>query len=280
MMRRLIGPKASITFLLSITLFFYTVSIGCAYPIIAEVDEDEEMCLELTIPDDDDAHLVFLAIPEDDDKLNDAKLEEVEEWLVEKIAEMTRVNSESFMKRFSLSADVEKQKRKVKNSSKSHVRVTTMGGKTTTFSNRLEFFDLNIVENIAGHTEDAERHWKPENGAFSICFENKNKDDATRIIYDHVVLSEIETKLKKHHTLKKEHLTPLEYVLDDSLASAKSILDEMYYMEKREIRMKQTADHTNSRIKYFSYFSVSILLGVTWIQVTYLKSYFKKKKVL
>merc|ERR1712161_18926 len=198
-------------------LFFYTVSIGCAYPIIAEVDEDEEMCLELTIPDDDDAHLVFLAIPEDDDKLNDAKLEEVEEWLGEK---------------------------------------------------------------IAGHTEDAERHWKPENGAFSICFENKNKDDATRIIYDHVVLSEIETKLKKHHTLKKEHLTPLEYVLDDSLASAKSILDEMYYMEKREIRMKQTADHTNSRIKYFSYFSVSILLGVTWIQVTYLKSYFKKKKVL
>ena len=43
MMRRLIGPKASITFLLSITLFFYTVSIGCAYPIIAEVEEDEEM---------------------------------------------------------------------------------------------------------------------------------------------------------------------------------------------------------------------------------------------
>merc|ERR1719491_2263379 len=194
---------------------------------------------------------------------------------------MTRVNGDSFMKRFSMSTDVEIQKKKVKNDSKSYAHVTTMGGKKVIFDHRLEFFDLHIVENISEkNNKNGKRHWSPDNGAFKICLENKSNKETTRIIYDHVVLSEIETKLKKHHTLKKEHLTPLEYVLDDSLASAKSILDEMYYMEKREIRMKQTADHTNTRIKYFSYFSVSMLLGVTWIQVTYLKSYFKKKKVL
>jgi hypothetical protein len=80
--------------------------------------------------------------------------------------------------------------------------------------------------------------------------------------------------------VKKEHLTPLERAFDQSSALAKSIIDEMHYMEKREIRMKRTADGTNSRIRWFSYLSIVILVGVTWVQMKYLKGYFRKKKIL
>ena len=80
--------------------------------------------------------------------------------------------------------------------------------------------------------------------------------------------------------MKKEHLSPLEEAFEEGVALSHSVLDEMHYMEKREARMKQTTDGTNSRIRYFSYLSVLILLGVTWVQIQYLKNYFKKKKVL
>ena len=36
----------------------------------------------------------------------------------------------------------------------------------------------------------------------------------------------------------------------------------------------------NARVRYFSYVSVAVLLVVTYIQVTYLKRYFRKKKLL
>ena len=79
---------------------------------------------------------------------------------------------------------------------------------------------------------------------------------------------------------KKQHLTPLEEALDKSINAANTVIREMKYMEKREARMRVTADSINSRVQYFSYLSVAVLLGVTYVQVTYLKRYFHKKKLM
>lgn len=100
------------------------------------------------------------------------------------------------------------------------------------------------------------------------------------VLFDAIKVSEYETKLAKRHILKKDHLNPIEISFDEGISLAHSVIDEMHYMEKREIRMKKTTDGTNRRIRYFSYLSILILLGVTWVQIQYLKSYFKKKKVL
>jgi hypothetical protein len=51
-------------------------------------------------------------------------------------------------------------------------------------------------------------------------------------------------------------------------------------MEKREARMRVTADSINSRVRWFGYLSVAVLLVVTYLQVTYLKQYFHKKKLM
>jgi heme exporter protein D len=76
------------------------------------------------------------------------------------------------------------------------------------------------------------------------------------------------------------HLTPLVAQLSQSITAANVVLREMESMQRREGRMRDTADSINARVRYFSYISVTVLLVVTYIQVTYLKRYFHKKKLL
>ena len=76
------------------------------------------------------------------------------------------------------------------------------------------------------------------------------------------------------------HLEPLAQQLADSVRSAQTVINEMRYMERRESRMRHTADSINKRVRNFSYISILVLLVVTYLQVTYLKRYFRKKKLL
>lgn len=143
----------------------------------------------------------------------------------------------------------------------------------------LEYFKVAKFENVAESLMGMSKGWENNRGQFELCFNVRGKNDV-KILFDTVQVSEYLEKLNKRHVLKKEHLTPLEEAFDEGIALAKSVLDEMHYMEKREIRMKQTTDGTNARIRYFSYLSIVILLAVTYVQISYLKNYFKKKKVL
>lgn len=118
-------------------------------------------------------------------------------------------------------------------------------------------------------------------GGYSICFEADDAEQTAHFIFDVVLVSdEIDDDATDGSVLKKEHLTPLEINLARSISSATKVLNEMRYMESRETRMRHTSDSINTRVRYFSYASILILFGVTGIQVTYLKKYFKKKKIL
>jgi len=122
---------------------------------------------------------------------------------------------------------------------------------------------------------------------YGICLFNNDEHKMVEVIFDVVLISEEyeddddfvggEGQEGFH---KDRHLTPLETTLDHSISAANSVLREMRYMEKREARMRKTAESINYRVKWFSYLSVGVLLSVTYVQVTYLKSYFRKKKLL
>ncbi len=142
----------------------------------------------------------------------------------------------------------------------------------------LTYFKLHKMTNIA-EMLSRNKGWDKSRGQFSICITVRGYRDV-RVLFDAVNISEYEEKMNKRHLVKKAHLTPLEEAFDEGISLAHSVIDEMHYMEKREIRMKQTTDGTNTRIRYFSYLSILVLLGVTWVQINYLKNYFKKKKVL
>ena len=140
---------------------------------------------------------------------------------------------------------------------------------------------LNVVK--AAQRGKKEGQAGPPPSEYTCCFENKNSDheQGIKVLFDLVLLSDegsedaLETSI-----IKKEHLTPLEMNFQEGIKAANTILNEMKYMERREARMRHTAESTNAKIRFFSYVSVIVLLGVSFLQRTYLKSYFRKKKLM
>ena len=61
---------------------------------------------------------------------------------------------------------------------------------------------------------------------------------------------------------------------------SESIVNDFAYMRAREEEMRDTNESTNSRVFYFSIFSMICLLGLAVAQVLYLKKYFKSKKLI
>lgn len=117
---------------------------------------------------------------------------------------------------------------------------------------------------------------------YSMCFVNQNEEPVLMMV-DSVMTSEEPDSADSEDeapVFESAHLTPLAEQLQESIQAAQSVVKEMGYMERREQRMRKTADSINSRVRYFSYISVAVLLVVTYVQVTYLKRYFHKKKLL
>mmetsp|Transcript_2490 Transcript_2490/g.4654 ORF Transcript_2490/g.4654 Transcript_2490/m.4654 type:complete len:265 (+) Transcript_2490:81-875(+) len=262
------GLTVSARYTSLLVLLHYIVKCS-GYPIIFEAVHNDRACMDLNIPDGDDAHLLFLPLPESIET-------EVEDWFFTELSEMSRPSSVQFLKDLAkMPQHLSDMMRQHKNRARISVMIEEEETKVVTKNQALEFFRPTIIKNIA----KGSKGWDVTRGNYRICVNARGSTDI-RTIFDMIKISEYQDQMEKRHVVKKDHLTPLERAFDESAALAKSIMDEMHYMEKREIRMKRTADGTNARIRWFSYLSILILLGVTWVQMKYLKGYFRKKKIL
>jgi emp24/gp25L/p24 family/GOLD len=176
----------------------------------------------------------------------------------------------------------------------------------TSYGQNTKYFEPLVINNLRRtmadrHRDDRQRQ-QPNNASFmsvKLCIINQDEEEHVHVIFvklqdgedigDHDAApmageeeqEEAETPEQARARFEKEkHLYPLETSLQRSINAANSVLRDMKFMELREKRLRQTSDNINNRIRYFAYLSVCILLAVTYLQVTYLKSYFHKKKVL
>ena len=224
--------------------------------------------------------MVFIALPDD---VDDA----VEEWFNTRMHDMTRKGSTNFMKSLpEVSKSIHDKIADNEYNGRSNVYLKLTVPKRPVLRHQMfMWYAPVVVMNVVkaaqrGNGPKSQNHPQPP-GGYSVCFENKNTDQGVKVIFDVVLMSDEgqDEELQKK-IIKKEHLTPLEQNFQEGIKAANTILNEMKYMEKREARMRHTAESTNSKIRLFSYVSVIVLLGVTWMQRTYLKSYFKKKKLM
>lgn len=246
-----------------------------AFPKITDVHEATSKCFNFNVPDDDDAHMVFIALPESVE-------EEVEEWFSAQMDEMTRKGSTNFMKTLpQVSKEIHAKIKDEEYNNKSNVYLKLTVPKRPALRHQMfMWYAPVVIMNVVKASQRGQKKNAPPAGAYSVCFENKNSSNV-RILFDVVMMSdEGQDEELQNKIIKKEHLTPLETNFQDGIKSANTILNEMKYMERREARMRHTAESTNAKIRLFSYISVIVLLGVTWLQRTYLKSYFKKKKLM
>ncbi|EDS32091.1 integral membrane protein, Tmp21-I [Culex quinquefasciatus] len=75
-------------------------------------------------------------------------------------------------------------------------------------------------------------------------------------------------------------LKPLEVDLKRLEDLSDAIVQDFALMRKREEEMRDTNESTNSRVLFFSIFSMCCLLGLATWQVLYLRRYFIAKKLI
>ncbi|OQR90034.1 hypothetical protein THRCLA_09458 [Thraustotheca clavata] len=100
-------------------------------------------------------------------------------------------------------------------------------------------------------------------GTYSTCFFNSN-DVAMRVSLD--FKHGVEAK-DYSDIAKREHLMPVEKELRKMEDTVDEIHREMLYMREREAAMRNTNESTNSRVLWFSSFSIFVLLAMGLWQV-------------
>merc|ERR550532_1902516 len=96
----------------------------------------------------------------------------------------------------------------------------------------------------------------------------------------HLVLKHGVEARNYEDTAKAEKLKPLEIELRRLEDLSESIVNDFSYMKEREEHMRDTNESTNSRVLYFSMFSMMCLFALATWQVIYLRKYFKSKKLI
>uniref|UniRef100_A0A1A8F6H3 Transmembrane emp24-like trafficking protein 10 n=1 Tax=Nothobranchius korthausae TaxID=1143690 RepID=A0A1A8F6H3_9TELE len=117
---------------------------------------------------------------------------------------------------------------------------------------------------------------------FEVCFESKSPMGTGRVP-DQLVNLDMKhgVEAKNYEEIAKvEKLKPLEVELRRLEDLSESIVNDFAYMKKREEEMRDTNESTNTRVLYFSIFSMCCLIGLATWQVFYLRRFFKAKKLI
>jgi len=117
---------------------------------------------------------------------------------------------------------------------------------------------------------------------FSVCFNARagaqaKKGEAVEV--ELTIKRGVEAK-NYDELAKAEQLKPLELELRRLEDLTESIVNDFALMKKREEEMRDTNESTNSRVLYFSIFSMACLIFLATWQVLYLKKYFKKQRLI
>nr|POE54357.1 endoplasmic reticulum vesicle protein 25 [Quercus suber] len=77
-----------------------------------------------------------------------------------------------------------------------------------------------------------------------------------------------------------EKLRPVEAELKRLYESAREVVEEMDYLRTREIKLRDTNESTNERVKWFSIGTMGMLVALGVWQVVYLRAYFRSKHLI
>lgn len=257
--------------------------------------ENENRCIRFNIPETDDAHVIILALP-NSGQITD---ESVESWYVQQVYKMSQLRQKDNRRAVpshlpdKAPTNVTQAMSKflqthVSKGNMAPIKITlgvqSLEEKRYTTTYRAKYFEPVVINHVRHH--HAAKISENFEGVH-LCFKNEHEEETMHIVFDKILNSdEIDESVLEDGASqaarfdKEKHLNPLETSLDHSISAAQAVLREMRYMEVRENRMRKTADNINARVRWFSYLSVAVLLTVTYIQVTYLKRYFHKKKIL
>ncbi|XP_068157798.1 transmembrane emp24 domain-containing protein bai [Drosophila tropicalis] len=117
--------------------------------------------------------------------------------------------------------------------------------------------------------------------SYEICFISKVPPHQRGIAQQVALTTKKGVETKNYEGIgEASKLKPLEVDLKRLEDLSDSIVRDFVMMRKREEEMRDTNEKTNSRVLFFSIFSMCCLLGLATWQVLYLRRYFKAKKLI
>jgi hypothetical protein len=122
-----------------------------------------------------------------------------------------------------------------------------------------------------------------EDSAFDVCFENiLTATHAIADPYRNVELDiDIGADAKDWSAIQAgEKLKPVEAELKRVSEVASEIVAELDYLRGREIRLRDTNESTNERVKWFAIGTMGMLMALGAWQIVYLRAYFRSKHLI
>jgi hypothetical protein len=119
--------------------------------------------------------------------------------------------------------------------------------------------------------------------AFDVCFTNhlESKSRYTHLSREIELDIESGAAARDWNALQaSEKLKPNEVELRRIEEMTAEIVTELQYLKRREERMRDTNESTNSRVKNFSFMVILSLVGLGGWQIHYLRHYFKVKHII
>jgi len=116
---------------------------------------------------------------------------------------------------------------------------------------------------------------------FEICFTSHVPHNQAGVAQEVSINTKHGVEAKSYEALgEAAKLKPMEVELRRLEDLSDSIVKDFAYMQKREEEMRDTNESTNTRVLYFSLFSLCCLIGLATWQILYLRKFFKAKKLI
>lgn len=118
--------------------------------------------------------------------------------------------------------------------------------------------------------------------AFDVCFENILQNTRLASPYRSIELDvDIGADAKDWSAIQAgEKLKPVEAELKRLSEIANEVVDEMDYLRTREMKLRDTNESTNERVKWFALGTMGMLVALGVWQVVYLRAYFRSKHLI
>ncbi|CDW87120.1 erv25p [Stylonychia lemnae] len=113
-------------------------------------------------------------------------------------------------------------------------------------------------------------------GSHQLCITNKEARD---IEFEFMIQTGVEAK-DYSNIITKKHLKPIEVQAQKVQDMVKQLRQELSYLVMNEENLKEQNQKIKSRVLIFGIISILVMGISTYLQITYLKNFFRYKKII
>eukprot|EP00762_Andalucia_godoyi_P007294 ANDGO_01563.mRNA.1 Transmembrane emp24 domain-containing protein A len=134
--------------------------------------------------------------------------------------------------------------------------------------------DQRLLHKVERETEGRFTFAAYDGGAYKICFSNKMSTLTPKQVVFQILPG---GRAEFAEFAKLEHMSPIEESLLRLADGLSDVQSEQRYLRNRERVHRNTAESTQSRVTFWSFFETFVLIGMSIWQVWYITRYFEVK---